>query len=134
MKECSKVKERIVLFETAVLANKCGLFYNTKYYYNTSGKLNGTILYKLYNKLTGNKCYNAPSQHLLQKWLRDVHNIHIQVLIHSWMNKTYYYKIHCDKVYIPNSSRFLLGDIIVGDYEYVLDKALHHALNLIKKI
>lgn len=77
---------------------------------------------------------NAYTQSSLQTHLRDVHDIHIQILIHSWSERTYYYKIHSKRAYVSNSSKFILdSDVVIGKYVDVLEKALHHGLNLIKE-
>ena len=68
----------------------------------------------------------VPSQSLLQKWLRDVHNIHIEMCF-SWstVNK-YYFMIYpnTEQPYTYESSNY-------PTYEEALEQALIEALNLI---
>ena len=75
--------------------------------------------------------YKAPTQSLLQKWLRDVHNIHIDVSPesdHELITITpyvYSYYVHKDKEVYVNTKFY-------DNYEEGLEDALKRALNLIK--
>lgn len=136
----------IVKYTTACLAKENGYPQESsrlrRNYYNYKGELNGDCIDYIKTfvqcKKNGNDIdesydnISAPSQSQLQTWLRDVYDIHIQLLIHSWQERSYCYKIHSENVYVPDSSRFLLNDHVIGSYEYVLEKALVHGLHLIK--
>jgi hypothetical protein len=93
------MKEEIVKFETAKLAKEKGFFYKTAQFYPTEnphsynkdlqgvgilGTLHENNLYKKYTEIheeSGlleyqiNTYISAPTQALLQKWLKDKHNI-----------------------------------------------------------
>jgi hypothetical protein len=75
------MKEDITGFEVAKLAAEKGFDWKTKHWYDQTGTLNPT------KGMRGSMSYErvayAPSQFLLQKWLREVHNIHITVNFHS---------------------------------------------------
>lgn len=70
-----------------------------------------------------NNCANvtAPTQSLLQKWLREVHNIHIQ---NHFLNKRYAVKIKYD---VNKSINIYNKD----SYEKALEEGLYQALKLI---
>lgn len=65
--------EQLINFETSKLAKEAGFDYGkcNRYYHNQIIKSSKILCEDLPN------CYPAPSQSLLQKWLRDEHNIHV---------------------------------------------------------
>ena len=76
--------------------------------------------------------YSAPTLQLLQEWLRKEHDIHVQVFINSWSDRTYVYRIHAPEHYIPSSGDYLLDDDkVIGEHDYVLEKGLQRAMELI---
>lgn len=124
------LEEQVVSFKAAKLAKEKGFRFYTV---NSYCFFQSTREYELVS-FKENKRIPAPTQSLLQAWLREVHDIHIQILIHSWSERTYYYKIHSKRAYVSNSSKFILdSDVVIGRYVDVLEKALHHGLNLIKE-
>lgn len=75
------MKEVLISFETAVLAKEKGfneICHNTFMYGGSSYK---TIPYYFVDSASNSEIeelsYSAPSQSILQKWLREVHGIHI---------------------------------------------------------
>lgn len=60
--------------------------------------------------------------------MREEHDIHLQIVMHSWMDRTYCFKLHWKDAYV-DSSKLLYPDPIFGQYEYVLEKGLIEALN-----
>ena len=64
------MEEQLVSFETAKLANEKGFFEWTQHRYNKKGLFNESKSWSI----------SAPTQSLLQKWLREVHNLHIEIL------------------------------------------------------
>lgn len=121
--------------KTARLAKQKKFNVGCTYYYDFSECVGrGSVIDVINWNKSNDSIYSAPTQSLLQTWLREIHDIHIQVLINSWSERTYCYKIHSEKAYIPDSSKFVLdSDIVIGKYVDVLEKALHHGLNLIKE-
>lgn len=138
----------IVKYTTACLAKENGYpqesYKLRRNYYTYKGELNGDSIDYLKAVVRSKRDgididhsfdnISAPTQSQLQTWLRDNCDIHIQLLIHSWKERTYCYKIHSENVYVPDSSRFLLNDEVIGKYEDVLERALRHGLNLIKRM
>lgn len=107
-----------VKFETAKLAKEKGfnLISTTNNYYSPEGVLDG---------LWGSSGYYACTQTLLQKWLREVHNI--DVLIDSVGGKHGYYHI----LQFVNSGDNINSDYNYTTYEKALELGLYQALKLI---
>lgn len=136
------MEETLITFETAKLAKEKGFDLKTHNYYskdkyekvfrlkqgycddywgdnycfnwNTQGEP-----YKPFSK----DCYSAPTQSLLQKWLREVHNIHI-VVDYFFPDKTYLFTIYTECERIEGSEDY-------KTYEEALEKGLYEALKLI---
>lgn len=77
---------------------------------------------------------SAPTQSLLQKWLRDVHNLHIRIQPMLRFDQIYpsKYTSHIEVPFDPfkhKPNNYQIGDT----YEEALEKALIEALKLIKK-
>lgn len=66
----------------------------------------------------------APTQSLLQKWLREVHNIVIDISPYI-LSDSYYYSVHHD-VTVD------VGEHVYDTYEEALEAGLIEALNLIQ--
>jgi len=104
-------------------------------YYNSDGVLNGGVIKEIKSYLNNNKEFvtiGAPTQSLLQKWLREKHNIHIGI----WNNASGYgYELSKadNGTTIYESDYDGPNDGGVWDtYEEVLEFALEQSLNLIK--
>src|SRR3989304_3680549 len=82
-----KTEDMLVSFKTAMLAKKKGFDWLIWYVYDTKRPENIPQRYfHRYNWNTGtvynylnNLCISAPTQSVLQKWLREVHKIHVNV-------------------------------------------------------
>jgi hypothetical protein len=75
------MKEELIKFETAKLAKEKGFDWKVNRVFNRLEKLD---LFDEYDasvcNYNGNNTFTScPTQSFLQKWLRDVHDIHIQV-------------------------------------------------------
>lgn len=66
----------------------------------------------------------------LQTWLRDVHDIHVQIKLNSWIDRTYIYTIHSKDYYVNSDARFFEEDRTIGKYEKALEQGLHCALKM----
>jgi hypothetical protein len=78
------MKESIVTFDTAKLAKEKGFEPGSySYSYNQEGSFMPQT--RIYQGLA------APSQSLLQKWLRDEHQIHIEVVLYD-NSRTYHWE------------------------------------------
>lgn len=73
--------------------------------------------------------FTAPTQSLLQRWLREVHNIHLTIRPMSLIGFVQYYDIHILEPGKPwDQSIKVTGET----YEQVLEQGLFEALKLIK--
>jgi hypothetical protein len=132
------MKDELVELETAILAKEkgfdinCdwGVFIYKKEFSRDGNKIEiGTIepALNINNKDTnGSDIYDTvakPTQTLLQKWLREVHNIHIGMRLRLLKNNIY----ACEVIY-----RDYQTYAASGGFEEVLEKALKEALSLIK--
>ena len=136
------MKETLITFETAKLAKEKGFdkpcndgYYETMEYELDCGR--GDIIQFPYiaPRTLSQPVYSvrrenvfiaqAPSQPLLQKWLREVHNHHIGVEPETTNPETDYIS---EIIMLPRRFLTYRGKT----YEEALEKALHAALNLIK--
>ena len=134
------MKEQLITFETAKLTKEKGWttnYLSTLDYYKTDG-----IKAKL-EDLTKNRDYknfyfHAPTQSLLQKWLREVHKFEIQIFTmgvymnkltnpHSEFKNSIGFKTYC---YGLNAD-YGKDDRGFKTYEEALEKGLQEALKLI---
>jgi len=139
------MEEQLISFETAKLAKEkgfdelCITYYkieNKKCYHHIrrAGYHKGKF-YKLRNSnmsLTKNKHdrFSAPTQSLLQKWLRESHNINIFI---SGFGISHYSVTYQYSILKTPMSGVLDHDNIYTTYEEALEAALQKALELIKK-
>ncbi len=138
--------ETIIGFETAKLARECGFpqvrMRDIRNHYNEYGHLNGTVLYaKDFIKeknLSGRDCfmksYVAPSQAMLQKWIRDKFKIFVTVIIDPDLCKS---KINYSADVLSlelekEGLRLLDGFTIYQNYEAALEEGLQETLKLKK--
>ena len=110
-------------------------YYGEEYEFNLS-EFNENWNDKWLTKKTGDRCFgcskqkgyletfSAPTQSLLQKWLREVHNLHISITQHNKIN--YVIAVH----ELNDESEFEKHNI--DTYEEALEKGLFEALKLIK--
>ena len=128
------MEDTLISFDTALLAKEKG-FNNINckaVYENTKEYDFDEDTWTLYNKSINEKKQSknkilCPTQSLLQKWLREVHNIHIEIYSHNndWyfiLQSTHYpksfeFKSQCEKDY--------------QTYEEALEEALQESLKLI---
>lgn len=110
------MEEQLITFETAKLANKKGFNIICLYRYNTLGKLTEGIIFD-------NKDIPAPTQTLLQKWLREKHNLHIAIHYHK---STKY-----DYVVDNSMGNGIDCGLFYDSFEEALEDSLYKALQLI---
>lgn len=119
----NNMKEELIDFETAKLAKEKEFNVNTKTSYDllTKSKL---TLYYVYGHYHCNDTCARPTQSLLQKWLREEHNIDIYV-------KPSYGGYYCSLEYdFSERSGSKILDLETT-YEEALEKGLFEALELI---
>lgn len=138
------MKDELITFETAKLAKEKGFDIEepcVAFYTNPRSKMFGIDEHlRYYNiKNTPRKLYYigesvalnyhnvlfAPTQSLLQKWLREVHNIHVWCIPH--INSSMYYGVKC---WLSNSNTVQIDAF--KTYEEALEEGLQEALKLIK--
>ena len=133
------MKESIISFETAKLAKEkkfnipCENFYIEYIDDDVADLFNyeeqrGSGYAELYRNNQEFK-YSAPTQSLLQKWLREIHHIHITIEMVSIVSETYCYIIRGNFPLINSYKDLDYEDT----YESALEDALEKALNLIYK-
>jgi len=117
------MEEQLINFETAKLAKEKGFKVYTIIAYTEEGEV--TFSQMQYEGQTNiKKEYSAPTQALLQKWLRDVHRI----------------DVYCEPAFINKYERFSRkwktnfhkNGILNTKYEQALENGLFEALKLIK--
>ena len=129
------MKEKLITFETAELAKEKGFDELIKTLYitdrgntrlakaNNSGRTNSN-----YIEREDYKVYSAPTQSLLQKWLREVHEIHINI-------NTFYFedleKYGYEVEDIIHKDGWVVMSNTAGTYEEALEKGLQEGLKLI---
>jgi hypothetical protein len=136
------MKEEIISFETAKLSKEKGFYdkdingnirISQNYIYFEDGSLHEIREIFDNSLLKIPKLYNAPTQHLLQKWLREIHNIELWVQpvtkdlpeYESYKNFEYIY------IGFDNKKIGFSGAILGYSYEQTLEIGLFEALNKI---
>lgn len=115
------MKEQLISFETAELAKEKGFPQEIAYdHYLSDGKMMTNNYYK--DKLLDNKdLIAAPTQSLLQKWLREVHQIDV-IIINTQFGQ-YWFRLDATTK-AGQSNKY-------DTYEQALEKGLQKALKLI---
>jgi hypothetical protein len=122
------MEDTLVIFETAKLAKEKGYPQTTGKMFD-NGKLKKVSISLGHPSDYKDRFYSAPTQSLLQKWLREVHDIQVNP------NHTYTKSNIClgYNLSIESGKYNYLGKYIYGDsYEDVLEAGLQEALKLIK--
>lgn len=113
--------EQLIIFETAKLAKEKGfnIFTGKAWIEKEEQELFFT---SAYTGVTNGIDYHAPTQSLLQRWLREVHEIDVNVLPYNKNKK--YYEVWVEKSNITWSN--------FSTYEEALEVGLYESLKLIK--
>ena len=125
------MKEQLISLETAKLALKAGYmpgYTMSAYNYQTEELVNNNIGH------SGN-FFSAPPQSVLQKWLREVHNINVESNYLPNIQKYRCLYVPMTKV-IPNKEKYAFRSKYYGTdnfdtYEEALESGLQEALKLI---
>jgi hypothetical protein len=127
------MKEQLISFETANLAKEKKFDWLTRYYFNqiTAGPFetheNSLDDYNSshWNEENG-EWISRPTQSLLQKWLRDIHNIHVEILYeYKKENSSYDLNVEFEGI-----SKYYKS--LYNTYEEALEIGLQEGLKLIK--
>ena len=129
--------ENLVSFETAKLAKKKGFVFQGR----TNDWLETTIPYhedrtRKIDFSDKGETFGAPTQSLLQKWLRDKHGIHVEVNYRKFgvpSGNGYFYMCNFKKYH--SMDEYYGKDIFHGfdAYEDALEVGLQVGLKMIKK-
>lgn len=119
------MEDQLISFQTAEIAKEKGFDEDALYYYEKRHQIFPTYFGR---KIDHSFLYPAPTQSLLQKWLREKHKINVYVDM-PYSGSLYQYVIKWyDKVYMEQRGH---GN---REYEDALEDGLFEALNIIKKI
>ena len=136
------MKDEIVTYPTAKLAKEKGFDWNILHSYRDGildfeEHFEGTISEMYFNANDINRTkfkevLSAPTQSLLQRWLREVHSI--DCLVHLNMNNEYSCHIYKNHLSINKDKDIWKGEGIIPNgkkYEDVLEEGLQEALKLV---
>jgi len=127
------MEEELITFDTAVLAREKGFKVPTFAFYTKSGEL-FWLNVEENPPLTNNSIeYIAPTQSLLQKWLREVHLTHIYMDMTGSERFTLCFRhIDGEGKHWSHTYKEEGGYVYFDTYEEALEKGLQEALKLIK--
>lgn len=143
------MEEQIVSFETAKSAKEVGFYENCLHFYTKPrSKMYGVDEKGRYYpiKNTSKKMYTcgehaahgkenvmlAPTQSLLQKWLREKHYTNIVITLDSY--RSYKMMLYVCRPRMSNvQEHFINWELSYYTYEEALEKGLQEALKLIKE-
>ena len=139
------MEEQLISYETAKLAKEKGFDEKVYREYDKSGYLRCTsksadVVLGPYDELLKSTEYPAPTQTLLQKWLREVHNIEVlisrippeAVLASKNNGKNILKNYNCYVWSFNNNPRIANNGSFQDIYEEALEIGLYQALKLIK--
>ena len=114
--------DQLISFETAVLAKEKGFIEPCMHKFTKKG-------FPLFCTTQREGDLRCPTQSLLQKWLREKYNIHLQIYSPNMFNKEEWV---CHFMYIARLTKPRYTGIGGNSYEEVLEKGLVEALKIIK--
>lgn len=131
------MKDTLISFITAKLAKEKG-FDIPIYHYYADSKTNSDKSFILQNGIKRNfndkdeGClYSAPSQSLLQKWLREIHKIHITISVGDDDNYAVIVGTYDNQEWVRDEQDEFVP-IFYKTYEEALEQGLIQGLKLIK--
>jgi len=130
------MEEQLIEFKTAKLAKEKGFNEETLYYFRSEHSLGkNTITYRTNTQMNvwddTQEKWSAPTQSLLQKWLRDEHNIYVTAMPHE---DSVFFKYNTrvpDKALHTGGTRLMQYEFEFKTYEEALEEGLQEALKLI---
>lgn len=142
------MQEQLITFETAKLAKEKGFNLNSHGYYSCDDPASGAIPNQLFLRTwetwtkfgseesqEGTLIYSAPTQALLQRWLREVHKINvIPYPIESFKNEIPIEELNPEYTYqliVKGIKTFITNDKIFESYEEAFETGLQEAFKLI---
>jgi hypothetical protein len=127
------MQDKLIKFETAKLAKDKGFDWHTRYFSDANGKIEIEWFIEKHLNISDFEL-KIPTQSLLQKWLREVHDIEVLIsifpkIMREKMNKEKYCGYVLNENWnptVPSNGTFR------KTYEEALEAGLKEALNLIK--
>jgi hypothetical protein len=124
------MKEELISFEAAKIAKEKKFNWGTNYYYHENTTYERRIGLN-YNNKSENHYTSAPTQSLLQKWLREKYNIHIVLIPTITMYWTFKIcNLGNELIEVPPYKNINANDY--STYEEALEAGLLEMLKLIK--
>ena len=126
------MEEQLITFETAKLAKEKGFklpLRSNRNYYNLNGNIHP---YNWFNQFELADYTDAPTQSLLQKWLREKHDIHIEINSFSDVSTYDGYLIYNTAPYDYNDPNAIPDAKNCKTYEKALEICLYKGIKLIK--
>ena len=122
--------EDYVSFETAKLLKEKGFDWNCITYYVDSNHNNVQYSMLFENNTTWEECCcSAPTHQMAMKWIREVHNINIDI-VSVWNQKRFEYQVFV--VTPENAKHCYIDDKLYLGYEEAVEAGLKYCLeNLI---
>ena len=135
------MKEQLIEFETAKLAKEKGFDFVTPIFWRVSESMcvdknhfGSTEKIQLVNCGNQNETdwtdYPAPTQSLLQKWLRDEHDIDVYIIPNGMRDKNINDRLYHPQLWVKDLYQTELHS--KNTYEQALEQGLINALKLIK--
>lgn len=131
------MKETIVSHKTAVLTKEKGFsweclsFWFNNFHLRASPQLVTTENLFDYNNISSYE-QSAPTQSLLQRWLREVHSIHVNPIPYKNYPDNEITGYYCGEICNTHGESLYPGDDNYNTYEEALETGLYEALKLIK--
>lgn len=124
-------KEQLISFKIAKLAKKKGFKgIHRTYVYNEKGETFREFgLMNYPSEVFPNFC-SAVTQSLLQKWIREVHDIDVYIIPNGSRNKTITKRLYHPQLWVKDEYQTELHSNYT--YEEALEEGLYKALKLIK--
>lgn len=133
------MKEQLISFETAKLTKEKGFDISVRSFFlsknlhedvNTKGNYNSYAWVTTWRNTSTDDTISAPTQSLLQKWLREKHNVHVSVDNNNHREKNKWcFGLHRLPVGVIVLCK--RGDKTFSSYEEALEVGLQEALKLI---
>jgi len=123
------MNEELITFETAKLAKEKEFDWTSKCYHSDGSFQDREYLQNYNHSVFIDKdeyLISAPTQSLLQKWLREVHNIHVFPVIEPLGRK-----YRGSTVYNEKKDNYIESNFYYNSYEEALEIGLQEALKLI---
>jgi len=115
------MKEQLITFETAKLAKEMGFQLYTSFYYSEGMEIKGTKM-GMHGNPNAYGGISAPTQSLLQKWLREEHRVNVVCLPNRYDSDVWYYFVGSSAISHEDTGY---------TYEEALEEGLVVALKLI---